>query len=274
MWASINPIPSFIYPQYVLKGESLFPPACNLNVCFTEPKAFDPDILRLFQSLTQRAALSIENAMLFEQTKELAVLEERTRLAHDLHDSAKQKAFAAMAQLSTVKGIVESNLPSAREHLNEAEDLVYEVIQELTFLIQEMYPQGLKEKGLEMSLREYIFEWENRNDIQAKYIVGHSMRLPMPIEQALFRIAQEALANVARHSHATKVEIHLEYQPETVKMSIRDNGNGFDPAKRASGIGLRAIRERTLSINGQVDIQSAPGKGTLISVFTKTGRKK
>jgi ligand-binding sensor domain-containing protein/signal transduction histidine kinase len=244
------------------------------TVCFTKPKAFNPDILRLFQALTQRAALSIENAMLFEQTKELAVLEERTRLAHDLHDSAKQKAFAAMAQLSTAKGIVDDDLPSAKGHLNEAEDLVYEVIQELTSLIQEMYPQGLKEKGLKISLEEYIFEWESRNNIQADFEVEHAMRLSMPIEQAFFRIAQEALANVARHSHATKVEIHLEYQPETVKMSIRDNGKGFDPAKRPSGIGLRAIRERTHSINGQVEIESTPGKGTTISVITKTGRQK
>jgi ligand-binding sensor domain-containing protein/signal transduction histidine kinase len=244
------------------------------NVCFTKPKTFNPDILRLFQALTQRAALSIENAMLFEQTKELAVLEERTRLAHDLHDSAKQKAFAAMAQLSTAQGTVDNDLPSAKGHLNEAEELVYEVIQELTFLIQELYPQGLKEKGLKLSLEEYLFEWENRNDIPAEFVSEHDMRLSLPIEQALFRIAQEALANVARHSHATKVEVHLEYQPETIKMSIRDNGKGFDPLKRPSGIGLRAIQERTRSINGQVEIESAPGRGTFISVVTKTGRRK
>jgi signal transduction histidine kinase len=204
----------------------------------------------------------------------LAVLEERTRLAHDLHDSAKQKAFAAMAQLSSVKGFLDKNPPSAKEHLNEAEDLVYEVIQELTFLIQEIYPQGLKEKGLETSLREYIYEWESRNDIQVDFQVEHFKRLSLPIEQAFFRITQEALANVARHSCASKVKIHLEYQPGSVKMIIKDNGKGFDPSLKPSGIGLHAIRERTRSINGQAEIESALDRGTTITIFTKTGRRK
>ena len=103
---------------------------------------------------------------LFEKTKDLAVIEERNRLARDLHDSVKQKAFAAMAQLGTAQSILAKNPVSAKSHLEEAETLVSEVIEELTFLIQEMYPLVLKEKGLMSVLRSYIYDWQGRNNIQ------------------------------------------------------------------------------------------------------------
>ena len=125
--------------------------------------------------------------------------EERNRLARDLHDSAKQKAFAALAQLGTANGILKSKPNEVKPHLIEAETLVYEVIQELTFLIQEIYPIALQEKGLPTTLREYIFEWENRNDTEVNVTVRNERSLPLETEQAIYRIIQEALANVARH---------------------------------------------------------------------------
>jgi len=207
-----------------------------------------------------------EIELLFKQNKELAIIEERNRLARDLHDSAKQKAFAALAQIGTASGTIQNNPKSAQEHLNEAENLVYDVIQELTFLIQEMYPLALKEKGLVTSLREYLFEWESRNDITVSINVEGARRLPLNIEQALYRIAQESLANVARHSHASKVEISINYTDEAVCLRISDNGRGFDPKQKPNGIGLRSIRERAESISGQVIIESIIGKGTSVNV--------
>ncbi len=204
---------------------------------------------------------------LFEQTKELAIIEERNRLARDLHDSAKQKAFAALAQIGTAGGIIQNNPKAAREHLNEAENLVYDVIQELTFLIQEMYPLALKEKGLGTSVREYLYEWENRTDIPVSVHIEGERRLPLKVEQALYRISQESLANVARHSHANKVEVAMDYGDETICLSISDNGCGFDPQQKPNGIGLRSIRERAESISGQVTIESTIGKGTCVNVI-------
>ena len=138
---------------------------------------------------------------LFEQTKDLAVMEERNRLARDLHDSAKQKAFAALAQLGNGTRHFKWKW-KFRLHciLSEAENLVSDVIQELTFLVQEIYPIALQEKGLATTLREYIFEWENRNDITVKLVIRNERRLPLEVEQAIYRVTQEALANVARHS--------------------------------------------------------------------------
>lgn len=202
---------------------------------------------------------------LFEQTKELAVIEERNRLARELHDSAKQKAFAALAQLGTANGLIQHDVRAAKSHINEAENLVYDVIQELTFLIQEMYPLALKEKGLVTSLREYVFEWETRTDIPVSLQAENEIRLPLEMEQAIYRIAQESLANVARHSRASYTEISVIYSHNSVTLNIRDNGQGFDPSHKPLGIGLRSMQERAESIGGRLAIKSMPGTGTTVS---------
>jgi ligand-binding sensor domain-containing protein/signal transduction histidine kinase len=199
---------------------------------------------------------------LFEKTKELAVIEERNRLARELHDSAKQKAFAALAQLGTANGIIGSNPRAAKNHLSEAENLVYEVIEELTFLIQEMYPWSLKEKGLATSLRDYIFEWENRTGIRVEVHIEAEKRLRLDVEQAVYRIIQEALSNVARHSRATRVDVSLDYQIRVIEAVVTDNGCGFVDSKRPAGIGLRSIKERAESLGGTVQIDSATDCGT------------
>jgi len=236
------------------------------NVSFTQPNAITEDTVRLFAALVQRAALSIENMQLFEQTKELAVIEERNRVARDLHDSAKQKAFAALAQLGTVNGILSRDPSNAQFHLNEAENLVYEVIQELTFLIQEMYPMALKEKGLAVTLREYVFEWENRNGVMIDLHIENPKRMQLETEQAIYRIIQETLANVARHSQSENVGVSLLFNKEIVKVIVSDDGVGFDVKHKANGMGLRTIKERAESVGGEASILSSPGKGTKIAI--------
>lgn len=232
------------------------------NVAYTRPNALHEDSIRLFTTLANRASLAIANMELFEQTKDLAVMEERNRLARDLHDSAKQKAFAALAQLGTANGIIRTKPEEVIPHLSEAETLVYEVIQELTFLIQEIYPIALQEKGLPTMLREYVFEWENRNDAVINLTVQNERSLPLDIEQAVYRFIQEALANVSRHSGAKQVDISLVYNPESLQVIIADDGHGFDMNQKAKGMGFRSMRERISSIRGTVQIQSAPGQGT------------
>jgi signal transduction histidine kinase len=235
-------------------------------VCSERPNAMREDEQRLFATLIQRAALSIENAQLFEQTKELVVLEERGRLARDLHDSAKQKAFAALAQLGAANGIIQNNPSAAKKNLTEAENLVYEVIQELTFLIQELYPLALKEKGLIMALREYIFEWENRTDIQVDLKIDGEKKLPLDVEQALYRIVQECLANIARHSHANKAVVSLGYNTRWVEAIISDNGQGFDLEQTPFGLGLHSMRERAVKLGGSLRLESNPGEGTRLVI--------
>jgi len=251
-------IQSFAHFPIVVDGNVI----AIFNVAYTRPNAFTDDTIRLFTSLVNRAALSIANMQLFEQTKDLAVMEERNRLARDLHDSAKQKAFAALAQLGTANGILKTKPNDVKVHLTEAETLVFEVIQELTFLIQEIYPIALQEKGLPTTLREYIFEWENRNDTEVKLTIRNERPLPLEIEQAVYRIIQEALANVARHSKAKRADVSLVYNSDSLQIMVADDGHGFDMNQRAKGMGFRSMRERISSVRGTIQIQSAPGQGT------------
>ncbi len=218
---------------------------------------------KLEQQVSERTK---EIERLFEKTKELAVIEERNRLARELHDSAKQKAFAALAQLGTANGVLPGNPQSAKSHLQEAENLVYEVIEELTFLIQEMYPLALKEKGLATSLREYVFDWEARTDIQVQVAIENEQHLPLEVEQAIYRAIQEALSNIARHSKASSVTISLDYYDLEIIAVICDNGCGFDPPTRQNGMGLRTIRERMETLGGSLKIESSANQGTCLTL--------
>lgn len=213
----------------------------------------------------QVRARTAEIEKLFESARELAVIEERNRLARDLHDSAKQKAFAALAQLGTVNGLAKGS-SAARKHLLEAENLVAEVIQELTFLIQEMYPVGLMEKGLPTTVREYVFEWENRTDIKADVNIEDPRPLELKVEQAIYRVIQESLANVARHSQASHVDVNLVYRPDCIEVEVADDGCGFDVRTTLPGLGLRSMKERIESVLGRIQFESAGGCGTRVIV--------
>ncbi|MBI3162130.1 MAG: GAF domain-containing protein [Chloroflexi bacterium] len=255
-------IQSFAHFPIVVDGKVI----AVFNVAYTRPNALNEDTIRLFTALVNRASLSIANMELFEQTKDLAVMEERNRLARDLHDSAKQKAFAALAQLGTANSIMKSKSNSVTFHLAEAETLMFEVIQELTFLIQEIYPIALQEKGLPTTLKEYVFEWESRNDIEAHLAFRNERPLRLEIEQAVYRIIQESLANISRHSKAKLADISLTYNEDSLIIAIRDNGCGFETNQRAKGMGFRSMRERANSIRGSLQVQSAPGEGTCLTV--------
>ncbi|MFM8876056.1 MAG: ATP-binding protein, partial [Anaerolineae bacterium] len=241
------------------------------NVAYTRSNALTKDSIRLFTALVNRASMAIANMELFEQTRDLAVMEARNRLARDLHDSAKQKAFAALAQLGTVNGMAKAvphgPVPQEAEpHLSEAENLVYEVIQELNFLIQEIYPIALQEKGLPTVLREYVFEWENRNDAMVNLNIQNERELPLETEQAVYRVIQEALANVSRHSRAKRVDVSLVYNPDLLQVTMADDGCGFNVNQKVTGLGFRSMRERISSVRGTFQIQSAPGQGTRIII--------
>lgn len=237
------------------------------NVNFKEPDAIGLEEKRVFTALTQHSALSIQNAQLFEQLRDLAIAEERSRLARDLHDSAKQKAFAALAQLGAATGIIDRNPDASKSHLLEAEELVHEVLQELIILIQEMYPATLREMGLASSVRDYVFNWENQCDIYADVKIMNERQLPLEIEQSIYRVVQESLANVARHSQAKKVEIAISYNSDEIEVLIVDDGIGFEVSRQPAGFGLRSMRERVELIGGKLLIDSEIGQGTRIKVI-------
>jgi signal transduction histidine kinase len=250
------------------------------TVCYTRPNAFEERDLRLFQAFVQRSCLAIENARLYENAQELAAIKERNRLARDLHDSVKQKTFAALAQIGASLRLVSNQPERAKGHIEEAETLVHDVLQELVTLIQEMYPVNLQERGFEQALRAYAERWARQTGIYVKFSVRGKGLLPTSHTQAIYRVFQEALANVARHSQADKVEIEINFNGDlssashlppgitgklvNVAMKISDNGCGFNLARVPAGMGLLSMQERVENLDGKFHIDSCPDKGTCL----------
>jgi len=200
----------------------------------------------------------------FEMRQELAVLKERNRLAQDLHDSAKQLAFATAAQIGTARTLIGRDPAEAATHIEEAERLTHELRQELSSLILELAPPALEDKGLAAALRDHSESWSRQNNIEVEMRVQRERFLPLRIDQTVFRIAQEALANAARHSNAQHVEIDLIYGINTIRCVVADDGVGFNISDDHNGFGLRSMAERASSLGGELTVESEAGEGTQV----------
>lgn len=206
---------------------------------------------------------------LLQTRQNLATLEERNRLARDLHDSVKQRIFVAILQVGAAKIQLGQREATTQQHLTEAESILQQVQQELVALIHELRPVALEEKGLNSALQTLATQWSRQTGIAASLaIAGESLQpLPPSAEEALFRVTQEALSNAIRHSQATSIQIHLVYQPDTVTLSLSDNGQGFDAIlEPGQGVGLASMRERIAAVGGEIHVESASGKGTSVIV--------
>jgi len=198
-----------------------------------------------------------------ERLKELAVVEERNRLARDLHDSVKQQVFAISMQLGAARTAL-SETDKAYTSVTEAERLAQQAGTELTSLINALRPPSLVRKSLPEAIREFVEEWSRQNHTETKMNIDSTISVDERIEPALFRVLQEALANVARHSIADQVTVNLVSENDAFVLSIEDNGIGFDAKQIAKGIGLDSMQERLISVNGKVDIDSEKSKGTRV----------
>ncbi len=225
---------------------------------------------------------------LLETRKQLAVVEERNRLARDLHDSVKQQLFAVGMQVAAADELAERDPAEAKTHLAAAGQLVGQAKQELNALIQELRPAALGDRGLVPALRELCADWSRASEIAAA-VRSHGERpAPLDVEQALFRVAQEALSNVARHSGATTVDVRVAWEGGTLALAITDNGSGFDTTLRdGRGVGLASMAERVEALGGTLLVSSGttgtriearaplpaePGAGASAGEGTTTGQ--
>jgi NarL family two-component system sensor histidine kinase LiaS len=233
---------------------------------FIEDRAGD-EISQLVNHLNRMAE---QLQQFIRRSKEMVISEERSRLARDLHDSAKQEALAASFHLGTALTLFDSDPESARKHLTEADNLVDSVRAELTDLIHELRPPSMNGRQFDETLNEYIIEWAHQSGIGAELSVDGSFEISLEVKQAIYRIMQEALANIARHSSADNVEIRLMYQDSRVEFSVGDDGKGFDPLEQHDGMGLDSMRERTEALGGNFSVDSTEAQGTLIRVLLPT----
>lgn len=211
---------------------------------------------------------------LLQTQNELAALQERNRLARELHDTVKQQSFATLMQVRAARNLLAQPPESAdpatvARHLAGAEALIKTSQGELGRLIAELRPAALEGQGLAAALRAYAETWAAHSRIPATVQVQNERALPLETEQALYRVAQEALANVARHSRASAVGLRLAYAPGAVRLVVQDNGVGFDPAmaEAAEGFGLLSMRQRLAALGGLLVVESGPS-GTTVTAAT------
>jgi nitrate/nitrite-specific signal transduction histidine kinase len=270
------------------------------NVAFVRPHAFGRGEERLFSSLAQRAALAIDNARLYEQTEELAVVEERSRLARELHDAVTQTLFSASLIAEILPELWASDPDEGRQLLQELQQLSRGALAEMRTLLLELRPAALVEASLENLLRQLAEAVSGREGVPVKVTIEGQCQLSPDVHVALYRIAQEALNNVVKHAQASQVAVSLRCAPllspsalqasqagnpmpapsrwagrdpmpmgrgEQVELTICDDGRGFDPDVVPAGcLGLGIIRERAQAIGAALEIDTKPGCGTQIRI--------
>ena len=234
-----------------------------------KPGGFAKDDVRIVSLFANQAAINIEHARLNQQAGQLAVLEERQRLARELHDSVIQSLYsmtlyADAAALALAAGKQDVTV----SHLQELRDTARHAMHDMRLLIFELHPPALEQEGLVTALRVRLAAVEARAGLQTELEVEGERRLPIVIEQELYRIAQEALNNVMKHAAAQQVTIRLQFTDTTVCLQVCDDGIGFDPltARNAGGVGLRSFEERAAKVGGRVTVESSPGEGTTVTV--------
>jgi signal transduction histidine kinase len=199
-----------------------------------------------------------------------AVLEERNRIARELHDSLTQSLYSLTLQAEAGRRTVgEGNVETTRDNFAQIGQVAQQALKEMRLLVYELRPLGLDQQGLISGLRQRLDSVEKRAGVNANMLVEGEEDLPAPVEEALYRIAQEALNNALKHSGATAVTLKVVFQPGTVELEVSDNGRGFDPtvAGRSGGLGLVGMRERAGHLHGSLTIDSEPAKGTTIRVL-------
>jgi signal transduction histidine kinase len=191
--------------------------------------------------------------------QELAVVEERNRLARELHDTVKQHVFAGALLVRAARKQLARDPAVAERHLQDAEELAGQTQQELIDLIHALRPAAVADRGLVAVLSEQVDDWSRRTGIAADLRVEGERTTPLEVEDALLRVVQEALANVARHSAAQKVDMRLAWDSEQVQLAVQDDGAGFDPSQaEGRGLGLTSMRERVEVLGGTLTLSSSP----------------
>src|SRR5256885_605592 len=215
------------------------------------------------QSAEEARGREREIRLLYEQAQELAALQERQRLARELHDSVSQALYGISLGAHTAKETLESDPEQALTSIDYILTLTEAGLAEMRALIFELRPESLEIEGLVAALTKQVAVLRSRYKLTVDADLGEEPDLLMETKHALYRVAQEALHNIVKHARASKVELRLARQANEITLEVHDNGKGFDPAGPFPGhLGLRSMRERVTKIGGKLSIESVPRQGT------------
>ncbi|WP_329389348.1 GAF domain-containing sensor histidine kinase [Streptomyces sp. NBC_01716] len=224
--------------------------------------------------LAQHAAIALTNARLYERSRELTIAEERSRLAHELHDAVSQKLFSLRLTAQAVASLIDRDPARAKGELRQVADLAAEAADELRAAVVELRPAALDEDGLVHTLRTQIQVLDRAHSAHVTFDSCGVKALPSSQEEAMLRVAQEALHNALRHSGAERVDVTIARRGQGAVLSVTDNGKGFEPrtVRRAGRhLGLVSMRDRSSGVGGRLTVQSAPGQGTTIEMEVPGG---
>jgi PAS domain S-box-containing protein len=231
---------------------------------------FTDDDERLLESLAQRAALAIENARLYERAQQVATLEERQRLARDLHDAVAQTLFAASLMAEALPSVWRVDVDSAERALAELQRLTWGALAEMRTLLLELRPATLASSPLIDLLRQLGQAASGRTDLKVDVHAARQRALPIEVHVVLYRIAQEALNNIVKHADATHVSIWLRFTRQGVRLMVADNGRGIDMSAVPPGrMGLGIMHERAASIGASLTVDRKRGGGSQVQLVWK-----
>jgi signal transduction histidine kinase len=217
----------------------------------------------LIELLASHAAIAITNARLYERSRELTVVEERNRLARELHDAVMQRLFSLRLSARAARKLVPVDPEAAARRLGEVETLAAEAIAELRGVIVELRPADLDAHGLVETLRRHVTLLDRLHDTEVTFELRSPVDFSRDGEVEVLRLVQEALGNAFRHARARHVAVTVESE----RITITDDGTGFDAAEAATrGLGLLSMRERAKALGGELDLKTAPGRGTVVTL--------
>ena len=225
--------------------------------------------LTLFTTIADQIGVSVERVRLIWQAEQAAVVEERQRLARELHDSVTQLLYSQVLFAGAgQKALEQGNLALLRQHLQRLDQAALQALKEMRLLVYELRPSDHLDEGLVGALQRRLDSVEKRTGMNARLVVQGAVNLDESTELALYRIAQEALNNTLKHAGATSVTVQLQAVDNRVVMEVIDDGCGFDPEEKraAGGMGLANMLERTAALGGQLALHAQPGQGTRITV--------
>lgn len=266
-WAAARGVQTKLVVPLVL-GEQVIG---AFSFCDNEPRVYTAQEIELVQAIAHQATLAVQLTRLAEQKRHSAVLEERNRMARELHDTLMQSLAGIVIQLQAALDPHTAAIDEQRQHIEQARQLARQSLAEARRSVQALRPQQLEENRLDSALEALPAQASLNTSVQIDcQIEGTPYPLVPDVEHHLLRIAAEALSNALQHAQARQVRVLLAYRPEQVHLSIADDGRGFDPhAHRPERFGLVGMAERAQQIAARLTIDSAPGQGTHLSVVLK-----
>jgi signal transduction histidine kinase len=237
----------------------------RLNLYYAAGREPDEAEMAFLAAVANQAAIAVENARLYAEAEGKAALEERQRLARELHDSVSQALYGIALGAATARTLLDRDPPGAAGPLDYVRGLAEAGLAEMRALIFELRPESLEVEGLVAALAKQAAAARARHELQVEADLGDEPALPPAAKEALYRIAQEALHNVVKHAGARRVTLRLASEGDDVVLEVGDDGVGFAADGAFPGhLGLRSMRERAERVGGTLGIESAPGRGTTV----------